>query len=84
MANRPPSDKLGPDWDIDFAAALKKLRDEGEVNSPRATMLRIAWLRNSLPGASVTTESVKIEPDLVVIRALAGKSVGEGKSVWRV
>jgi hypothetical protein len=81
MPRRPSSDNPGsgfPEWEIDFAAELRHLRDQGAGDSAQATMLRIVWLRREFPSAVIDTEAIKIERDLVVIRALV--SLGEDGS----
>ena len=84
MPNRTPTDQPGdgfPEWDIDIVAALKHLREIGAGDSAQATMLRVVWLRREMPGAVIDTEAVKIERDLVVIRAvttLADGTAGSG------
>lgn len=81
MPNRTPTDNPGegfPEWDIDIVAALKHLRDQGAGDSAQATMLRIVWLRREVPGAVIDTEAIKIERDLVVIRAVT--SLPDGTS----
>jgi hypothetical protein len=78
MPRRPTSDNPGagfPAWEIDFAAELRRLRDQGAGDSAQATMLRIVWLRREFPTAVIDTEAIKIERDLVVIRASV--SLGE-------
>lgn len=74
MPDRPTpenQDSGFPEWNIDLIAALKHLRDQGSGDSAQATMLRIVWLRRQRPGTVIDTESVRIERDLVVIRAVA-------------
>lgn len=81
MPQQPPTDNpsaVFPGWDIDVVAALRQLRDQDASDTPQATMLRILWLRREFPGATIDTESVKIERDLVVIRATA--SLPDGAS----
>jgi hypothetical protein len=72
MPQRPPNDQsraIFPGWDIDVVATLRQLRDQDAGDSPQATMLRIIWLRQAFPNASIATEPIRIEPDLVVIQA---------------
>ena len=83
MPQQPPTDNSSavfPGWDVDVVAALGKLRDENAGDTQQATMLRILWLRREFPGATIDTESVKIERDLVVIRATAGLPDGASGS----
>lgn len=84
MPDRPTSetsDSGFPEWDIDIIAELRGLRDQGAGDSAQATMLRVVWLRQAHPGATIDTESIRVELDLVVIRAavtLADGTAGSG------
>lgn len=63
------SDRQGPVEQADPKQALRTLIERGEGASATATMLRLMWLRQDHPAASVTTEAVHLTDTSVVIRA---------------
>jgi hypothetical protein len=68
---RPPESSRDrfPQWSLDFAAALRQLRDQGAGESAQATMLRVVWLRTIAPGSTIATDVIRIDPDVVVMSA---------------
>lgn len=67
--------------------ALGTLVEHGAGNSADAIMLRLLWLRQDHPEAAVTTEVIRVERDLVVMRAsisLANAAAGSGIAAARI
>lgn len=67
--------------------ALGALVERGAGNSADAIMLRLLWLRQDHPEAAVTTEVIRVERDLVVMRAsisLANAAAGSGIAAARI
>lgn len=69
-----------PQWSLDFAAALRQLRDQGAQDTAQATMLRVVWLRSIAPGSTIATDVVRIESDTVVIAAAVTLADGTAAS----
>lgn len=67
--------------------ALRALIDRGAGNSADVIMLRLLWLRQEHPEAAVTTEVIRVEHDLVVMRAsisLGNAAAGSGIAAARI
>ncbi len=67
--------------------ALRTLIERGAGNSADAIMLRLLWLRQDYPEAAVTTEVIRVENDLVVMRAsivLGSAAAGSGIAAARI
>jgi outer membrane biosynthesis protein TonB len=64
------TDRPGPTDQTDPRQALRVLIERGEGATASATMLRLLWLRQEHPGASVTTETAHLTETAVVIRAM--------------
>ncbi|MDQ3539506.1 MAG: hypothetical protein M3440_02360 [Chloroflexota bacterium] len=65
----------------DIMAALRQLHARREGDSPRATMLRVLWLRSDHADARISTELTHLRDDLVVFHAdvtLANGSAASG------
>lgn len=63
------SDRQGPVESADPRQALRTLIERGEGASASATMLRVMWLRQDHPAASVSTEAVHLNETTIVVRA---------------
>jgi hypothetical protein len=67
--------------------ALRTLIERGAGNSADAIMLRLLWLREDHPEAAVTTEVIRVERELVVMRAsivLGSAAAGSGIAAARI
>lgn len=76
-----------PAPDTDPPEALRVLIERGAGNTPDAIMLRLLWLRQVHPQATVSTEALHIADDRVVMRAaiaLTDGAAGSGISAARV
>lgn len=64
----------------DIMAALRQLQAHGEADSPRATMLRVLWLRSDHEDARIATELTHPRDDLVVFHAVVTLANGASAS----
>lgn len=60
--------------------ALRQLHRQGEEDSPRATMLRVLWVRAEHEDARIETELTHLRDDLVVARAIVTLAGGASAS----
>lgn len=74
------SERPGPSDHADPRQALRLLIERGEGTSASATMLRLLWLRQDHPSASVVTETAHLTETAVVIRATITIPGGGGGS----
>lgn len=64
----------------ELLAALGQLHARGEVDSARATMLRVLWLRSDQEDARIATELTHLRDDLVVFHAIVTLANGASAS----
>jgi hypothetical protein len=72
MPERPPDDRPHhtlPAWDLDVTAELRKLRDQQADDTPRATMLRVLWLRHLVRDARISTKLEQFDDAVAIVRA---------------
>lgn len=74
------SDRPGTTEPTDPRQALRALIERGEGTSASATMLRLLWLRQDHPVATVVTETAHLTETAVVIRAMITIPQGGGGS----
>lgn len=74
------SERPGPSDHADPRQALRLLIERGEGTSASATMLRLLWLRQDHPAASVVTETAYLTDMAVAIRAMITVPGGGGGS----
>lgn len=76
------SDRQGPAEQADPRQALRPLIERGEGESATATMLRLMWLRQDHPTASVLTEPLHLDETTIVVRAtIAIPEGGQGSGI---
>lgn len=76
------SDRQGPAEQADPRQALRPLIERGEGESATATMLRVMWLRQDHPTASVITEPLHLNETTIVVRAtIALAEGGQGSGI---
>lgn len=64
----------------DIMVALRQLHARREGDSPRATMLRVLWLRSDHADARIATELTHLRDDLVVFHAVVTLANGSAAS----
>lgn len=76
------SDRQGPVENGDPRQALRTLIEGGEGTSASATMLRLMWLRQDHPAATVATEALQLSETMIAIRAtIALPQGGHGSGI---